>query len=121
MITHPIPDAALDDRLGIVGTSGSCKTFPAMGAVERLLKSGARAVIVDPLDVWWGLRLDAAGERASGFKLPIFGGSHGDLPLTENSGALIGETVAGMSESCIVKVSAASAAARRNGGSCSPS
>ena len=51
----PIPDAALDDRLGWVGTAGSGKTYNAGGGVERLLEAGARVVIVDPLDVWWGL------------------------------------------------------------------
>lgn len=104
MNAYPIPAEALDDRLGIVGTSGAGKTYTAMGAVERLLASGARCVIVDPLDVWWGLRLSSDGDRASKFKLPILGGSHGDLPLTENSGALIGETVAGMADSCIVSL-----------------
>jgi uncharacterized protein len=34
----------------------------------------------------------------------IFGGSHGDLPLNEQAGALIGETVATMAESCIVSL-----------------
>lgn len=103
----PIPDEALDDRLGFVGTSGSGKTYNAAAAVERLLESGARVVIVDPLDVWWGLRLRADG-RDEAFKLPIFGGAHGDLPLSERAGKLIGETVASMSDSCIVSLAAMS-------------
>lgn len=101
---HPIPDAALDDRLGFVGTAGSGKTYNASACVERLLDSGARVVIVDPLDVWWGLRLIADGSGPSRYAMPIFGGSHGDLPLSEHAGALIGETVAGMAESCIVSL-----------------
>jgi hypothetical protein len=100
---YPIPAAALDDRLGWVGTSGSGKTYNAGSGVERLLQSGARVVIVDPLDVWWGLRLTATGEP-SPYTLPIFGGAHGDLPLNEHAGKLIGETVAGMAESCIVSL-----------------
>jgi hypothetical protein len=40
-----------------------------------------------------GLRLTADG-KPSRFTLPIFGGEHGDLPLNENAGKLIGETVA---------------------------
>jgi hypothetical protein len=62
---------------------------------RALLESGARVIIVDPLDVWWGLRLTAAG-GPSKFTLVVFGGEHGDMPLFEHSGALIGETVGGM-------------------------
>jgi hypothetical protein len=102
---QPIPDSALDDRLGWVGTAGSGKSYNAMGRVERLLAKKARVCCVDPLGVFWGLRLQEDGRTESGFNIPIFGGPHGDLPLTEHSGALIGETVAGMAESCIIDLS----------------
>lgn len=102
---QPIPDEALDDRLGFVGTAGSGKSYNAMGRVERILSRKARVCCVDPLGVFWGLRLQADGKTPSGFSIPIFGGLHGDLPLTEHSGALIGETVAGMAESCIIDLS----------------
>lgn len=102
---QPIPDEALDDRLGFVGTAGSGKSYNAMARVERLLARKARVCNVDPLGVFWGLRLAADGKSPSGFNIPIFGGPHGDLPLTEHSGALIGETVAGMAESCIIDLS----------------
>jgi hypothetical protein len=102
---YPIPDAALDDRLGFIGTSGSGKTYNAGSGVERLLASGARVVIVDPLGVWWGLRLLADGKTPSPFNVAIFGGPHGDLPLNEHAGALLGETAATMTESCIIDLS----------------
>lgn len=98
-------DTNLDQRLGFVGTSGSGKTYGAGVFVEKLLKKKSRACIIDPLGVWFGLRLSADGKRPSGFDVVIFGGKHGDLPLTEHSGALIGETVAGMTESCIIDLS----------------
>jgi hypothetical protein len=101
----PIPNAALDDRLGFIGTSGSGKTYNAGGAVERLLHKHARVVIVDPLGVWWGLRLLADGKTQSRYDVAIFGGAHGDLPLNEHAGALIGETAATMAESCIIDIS----------------
>jgi len=103
-LTYPIPDVALDDRLAWIGTSGSGKTYNSAAGVERLLLSGARVVIIDPLGVWWGLRLTANG-KPSKFTLPIFGGDHGDLPLNEHAGRLIGETAAGMAESCIIDLS----------------
>lgn len=104
MTTHPLPAAALDDRLGFTGTAGSGKTYNAGSAAERLLAGMKRVVIPDPLGVWWGLRLAADG-KSKGFDIVIFGGPHGDLPLTEQAGALIGETVAGMTESCILDLS----------------
>jgi hypothetical protein len=101
----PIPAKAMDDRLGILGTSGSGKTYSASTAVERLMDQKARVVVIDPLGVWYGLRLMADGKTASPYNVAIFGGPHGDLPLTENAGALIGETAASIAESCIVDLS----------------
>lgn len=102
---HPIPHKALDDRLGFIGTSGSGKTYNAGTAIEILLASRARTVIIDPLGVWWGLRLLADGKKPSGFDVVIFGGDHADLPLNDQAGALIGETAATMAESCIIDLS----------------
>lgn len=110
-MTHPIPTAALDDRLGFVGTSGSGKTYGAGTAVERLLHARARAIIIDPLGVWYGLRLLNDGQTPSGFDVVIFGGPHGDMPINERAGALIGETVATMKESAIIDLSELGAAA----------
>lgn len=103
--TLPIPEAALDERFAFVGTSGSGKTYSAGVAVERLLHGRKRVGIVDPLGVWWGLRLMADGKSESGFPIVIFGGPHGDMPITASAGALIGETVAGMKESFIIDLS----------------
>lgn len=101
---HPIPSAALDDRLGFTGTAGSGKTYNSGSAAERLLADKKRIVVPDPLGVWWGLRLAPDG-KSKGFDIVIFGGPHGDLPLTEHAGALIGETAASMKESCILDLS----------------
>jgi hypothetical protein len=108
-VSHPVPLTALDDRLGFVGTAGSGKTYNAGTGVERLLASGGRVIIPDPLGVWWGLGLCADGRSPAPWRekgrLVIFGGDHGDLPLNEHAGALIGETVAGMAESAILDLS----------------
>lgn len=104
-MSYPIPKNALDDRLAFVGTAGSGKTYNAGSGVEMLLERNARVVVADPLGVWWGLRLKADGKTQSPFNVVIFGGPHGDIAINEQAGALIGETVAGMSESCIVDLS----------------
>jgi hypothetical protein len=79
---HPIPLAALDDRLGFVGTAGSGKTYNAGTGVERLLGSGGRVIIPDPLGVWWGLGLCADGRspapwRENGHSFRFFFGASG--------------------------------------------
>jgi len=55
------PLSALDDRLAIVGTSGSGKTYAVKGLAKRLMPGGGRVCIVDPLGMWWGLRSSADG------------------------------------------------------------
>jgi hypothetical protein len=50
-MSYPIPRAALDERLGFIGSAGSGKTYNASGDVEHLLARKARAIIIDPLDV----------------------------------------------------------------------
>lgn len=100
---NPIPDAALDGRLAIVGISGSGKSTTAKGGVESVMKEGRRVCVVDLLDGWWGLRVKRNGTTQA-FPAAIFGGLHGDLPLTESAGALIGQAVAQSEGSSIVSL-----------------
>lgn len=85
--------AILDDRVAIVGTAGSGKTYGAKTLTEELLDSGARVCIVDPLGVWWGLRSNAAGD-GPGYAIVVFGGKHADVPIDEGSGAALAQIVA---------------------------
>lgn len=77
---HPIPDAALDGDIAILGRKGGGKTYTSKGIVERLLDMGRRVLVLDPLGVWAGLRTSADGKGA-GYKVAIFGGALADLPL----------------------------------------
>jgi hypothetical protein len=96
------PAQALGRRLAFVGTTGSGKTYSAKGGVERKLRTGERVVIIDPLDVWWGLRLAVDGKQPSPFEVVIFDGKHADMQISENGGKLLGEAVATAKESCII-------------------
>jgi uncharacterized protein len=108
-----LPADALDDRIAIVGTAGSGKTYAAKGFVERLLESGARVAIVDPLGVWWGLRASADG-ITSGYPVVVFGGRHTDVPITSDMGAALGRIIAREALVCVVDLSdLGSSAARR--------
>jgi ribosome-binding protein aMBF1 (putative translation factor) len=95
---HPIPDAALDADIAILGKKGRGKTFTAKGLVERLLHMQRRVLVLDPLSVWWGLKSGADG-KSPGFPIAVFGGPRADIPLHEGAGPIIGEllTSAGIS------------------------
>ena len=108
-----LPAEAFDDRIAIVGTAGSGKTYAAKGFVERLLESGARVAIVDPLGVWWGLRASADGS-APGYPVVVFGGRHADVPITVDTAAALGKIIALEALACIVDLSdLGSSSARR--------
>ena len=115
-IAGALPVSVLDERLAIVGTSGSGKTYAAKGLVEHLLDQGARVCVVDPLGVWWGLR---AGPDGGASPLPcpvvVFGGRHGDVPLDEGMGAALGHVIGTHQVACVVDVSDLGSAAARRG------
>jgi hypothetical protein len=107
-----LPADALDDRIAIVVTAGSGKTYEAKGFVERLLDIGARVAIVDPLGVWWGLRASADGS-AGGYPVVVFGGRHGDVPITAQMGAALGRMNAREALVCVVDLCRADASSPR--------
>ncbi len=91
------PDEALDTHLGILGRTGSGKTYTARGLVERLLDAGRQVVIIDPTGAWWGLR--------SHYKIPIFGGQHGDVDIDDQSGQLVADLILENKTSAIIDLS----------------
>lgn len=92
-MTHPVPLAALDADIAIVAKKGRGKTYTAKGIVEILLRMKRRVLVLDPLSVWWGLKSSADGESA-GFPVAVFGGPHGDMPLTAEMGRPLARIIA---------------------------
>lgn len=93
MNTHPIPDAALHADIAILAQKGAGKTYTAKGIIEELLDQGARVLVVDPLSVWWGLKASGDGQ-GPGYPVAVFGGPHGDMPLTEAMAEPLAKTLA---------------------------
>ena len=109
-----LPDNAITETYALLGTRGSGKTYAAGRMVESFHDGGAQVVIVDPVGVWWGLRLAADG-RGPGIDIPVFGGWHGDVPLEPTAGGLCAQLVAERGLSVVLDVSefASDAAQRR--------
>lgn len=85
-----LPAAIGTQTCAILGIRGSGKTVTATVIVEELLDLHHQVVIIDPTDVWWGLKSSGDGSKA-GYPVVIFGGPHGDLPLEANMGAALAD------------------------------
>jgi len=102
--TFHLPDAVLKQNIGIIGRTGSGKTFTAKTIVERLLDSKSRVCVIDPTGVWWGLRSSADGRKA-GYPVVIFGGDHADVPISRESGPALAKLIAERNLPCVIDLS----------------
>ena len=93
-----------EQHAAIVGKTGSGKSYTAKGVVESLLDKGRRVCIIDPTAIWWGLRSSADGKRP-GYAVAIFGGDHGDVPISATSGGAVARIIAENNLPSIVDVS----------------
>lgn len=100
-----LPVDAVTQKLAFLGRTGSGKTYGATKVAEQMLGIGAQIVAIDPVGVWYGLRLSADGSEPSGLQLPVFGGLHGDIPIEPTSGALLADLVVDRGISAILDVS----------------
>lgn len=94
MARHPIPIAAIDAHTAVLGKTGTGKTYTARGLAEQLLDAGRQVVILDPTGAWWGLR--------SHYEIPIFGGEHGDIAISDASGEAVAAAIVDQHTSAIV-------------------
>jgi hypothetical protein len=99
-----LPLDAVTKRLAFVGTVGSGKTYGASRLAELMIEAKAQVVVLDPVGVWFGLRLDANG-KDKGISIPVFGGLHGDIPIEPTGGTLIADILVDKGICAIIDVS----------------
>ncbi len=87
-----VPLSVFGGHVAIVGRTGSGKSFLARRLVELWLEAGERVCVIDPTDVWNGLRSNAAGD-GPGYPVVIFGGDHADIPIGDRSGIQIAQII----------------------------
>lgn len=101
----PLPPDIVTQKVAWLGTTGSGKTYGASKLAEEMWDLGAQFVVIDPVGVWYGLRLQEDGKNPSSIDIPIFGGLHGDVPLESTAGELLANLVVDKGLSCIIDVS----------------
>lgn len=85
-----LPLDAITETFAFLAKRGAGKTHNASVLAEEMLTAGGQVIVLDPLDVWWGLRSSADG-KGPGHPIAILGGSHGDIPLEPTVGGFIAD------------------------------
>lgn len=99
-----LPLNVVTRKLAFLGTTGSGKTYGATKLAELMIQAGAQIVALDPVGMWWSLRLAEDG-ASPGISIPVFGGLHGDLPLEPTAGALIADIICDRGISAVLDIS----------------
>ncbi len=68
-----LPIDGVTETFAFLGRRGNGKTYAATLMAEQMLDAGAQIVALDPVGVWWGLRLMKDGVTP-GYSIPVFGG-----------------------------------------------
>ena len=87
-----LPLEVVTETFAILGIRGSGKTNTCVVLTEELLDAGQQVVVIDPTDVWHGLRSSKDGKSA-GYPIVVFGGRHGDVPLAAGDGATVADFI----------------------------
>lgn len=87
-----LPDDFVVQTNAILAIKGAGKTCTASVIAEEMCKRHLLWVALDPVGVWWGLRVDASG-KPGGFPVVVIGGEHADLPIGKDSGARLAEAL----------------------------
>lgn len=99
-----LPEDAVTQSFALLAVRRAGKSTAAADLAEEMHAAGLPWVAIDPKGDWWGLRSSKDG-TGPGLPIPVFGGLHGDVPLTPESGRLIAEIVATENVTCILDVS----------------
>lgn len=77
-----LPLEVVTEALAFLGRRGSGKTYAAQKLAEEMHRHQAQFIALDPVGIWYGLRLAADGKHP-GLPVPVLGGLHGDIPLEQ--------------------------------------
>lgn len=99
-----LPIDGVTQTMAFLARKRAGKTYGAMKLCEEMLGVAAQVIAIDPVGVWWGLRLDAGGKKR-GIDVIVIGGLRGDLPLEAGSGVLIADLIVDQNLSAILDVS----------------
>lgn len=108
-----IPINAATKTFAILAKRGAGKTYTGAVMAEEFAKNNIPFVVIDPIDVWWGLRLASNG-KDKGLPVVVFGVQHEDILLNREMGRRIAQAVVKENVSCVINTFGLPKAAQRH-------
>lgn len=99
--TVKMPINAATKTFAILAKRGAGKTYTGAVMAEEFARNNIPFVVIDPIDVWWGLRLASNG-RDKGLPVVVFGVQHEDIKLDRDMGRKIAQAVVRENVSCVI-------------------
>jgi len=96
-----IPINAATKTFAILAKRGAGKTYTGAVMAEELFKANIPFVVIDPIDIWWGLRL-SKNEKDKGLPVVVFGVEHADIKLDRDMGRQIAKAIIDRNVSCVI-------------------
>src|SRR3990167_7966684 len=96
-----IPINAATKTFAILAKRGAGKSYTGAVLAEEFHKNNIPFIVFDPIDVWWGLRLDKDG-KGKGLPVVVFGLKHADILLDREMGRKIAQAVVKENVSCVI-------------------
>lgn len=103
--TVQLPLEAVTSTFGLLAVRGAGKTNAMRTMAEEMYEASLPFVVIDPVGSWYGLRAGRDGSAPGGLPIFIFGGEHGDVPLTRGSGELVADVIVSQRLSAILDLS----------------
>lgn len=100
-----LPLQAVTSTFALLAVRGAGKTNLGRVIAEEMFAAGLPFVAIDPVGSWYGLRSGRDGNAKGGLPVFIFGGKHGDVPLTKGSGEIVADVIVDQRLACVVDLS----------------
>lgn len=99
-----LPLAAATWVISFIAKRGAGKTHNAGVLAEEMFKNGVPIVVIDPMGIFYGLRVGKGG-HGNGLPIVVIGGEHADLPLIPAKAAEIAKAIVDTNISCVLDLS----------------
>jgi hypothetical protein len=96
-----IPINGATKTFAILAKRGAGKSYTGAVMAEEMFKNNIPFVVFDPIDVWWGLKLNKDG-KSKGLPVIVFGIEHADIKLEKDMGRKIARAVVKHNISCVI-------------------